>query len=302
MIKPNSWSTWPAPAKLNLFLRIVGLRADGYHLLQTVFRLLDWGDEIRLRVRDDGAIVRVAGANVIGADDDLAVRAAHALRHATGTRLGADIVVEKKIPIGAGLGGGSSDAASVLLALNELWHTRCSREQLAGLGLMLGADVPVFVRGHSAWAEGIGEKLTQMELPRCWYVMLDAGIHVSTGALFQAPELTRNAVPATIPGFVSGIIRDNAFEPVVRARCPQVAVALDWLGQFGAARLSGTGGAVFLEVETEREARAIAEKCPREFIAWVARGVDVSPLEEALTRSRSREGAPLDCRLRGNDC
>ncbi|HEX6612452.1 MAG TPA: 4-(cytidine 5'-diphospho)-2-C-methyl-D-erythritol kinase [Rhodanobacteraceae bacterium] len=280
----HDWTIWPAPAKLNLFLRVIGRRADGYHLLQTVFRLLDWGDEIRLRVRNDGAIVRVEGSGSIRAEEDLAVRAARALQVATGMRLGAEIAVDKRIPMGAGLGGGSSDAATVLVALDALWKTGLSRAQLAEIGLGLGADVPVFVHGRSAWAEGIGEKLIPLELPPRWYVILDTRVHVSTAGLFQAPELTRNAAPATMAGFTSGAIRDNGFEPVARARYRQVASALDWLGLAGTARLSGSGGAVFLECKDEAAARGIAAQCPAEFTAHVAEGVNVSPLEAALDK------------------
>ena len=282
----NEWSAWPAPAKLNLFLRIVGRRPDGYHDLQTVFRLLDWGDEIGLRVRDDGRIERRPGPAAIPQDDDLCVRAARALQQTTGTRKGVEIAVTKRIPVGAGLGGGSSDAATALVALNALWNTGLTRVELAGIGLGLGADVSVFVHGRSAWAEGVGERLTPLPLPPRWYVVLDPHVHVATAALFQATELTRNAVPATIPGFVSGMIADNAFEPVARGRHPQVTAALDWLGGHGGARLSGSGGAVFLECEGEMAARGIAARCPAEFTAIVAKGVDVSPLEEALQRMR----------------
>ncbi|HEY3521592.1 MAG TPA: 4-(cytidine 5'-diphospho)-2-C-methyl-D-erythritol kinase [Rhodanobacteraceae bacterium] len=284
----NGWSTWPAPAKVNLFLRIVGRRADGYHLLQTVFRLLDWGDEIRLRVREDGEIVRVQGSGSITAEDDLAVRAARALQRASGTRLGVDIALDKYIPVGAGLGGGSSDAATTLVALNALWQTGMPRTRLAEIGLALGADVPVFVRGRSAWAEGVGEKLTPLELPPRWYAILDPHVHVSTAELFQAPELTRNAAPATIAGFVSGGITDNAFEPVARARYPRVAAALDWLNGFGVARLSGSGGAVFLECDDETRAREVAMHCPAQFTAIVAKGLDISPLDQALVRYQNQ--------------
>ena len=278
----DGWSTWPAPAKLNLFLRIVGRRADGYHLLQTVFRLLDWGDEIQLRVRVDGEIVRAAGCDAIHPEEDLAVRAARALQAATGTRLGADIAIQKHIPLGAGLGGGSSDAATALVALNALWKAGLSRAQLAEIGVKLGADVPVFVHGRSAWAEGVGEKLVPLELPPRWYVILDPRVHVATAELFQAPELTRNAEPATMTGFTSGTIRDNGFEPVARARCREVAAALDWLGGFGFARLSGSGGAVFLECEDEASAHGIAARCPKEFTAIVARGTNISSLQRLL--------------------
>jgi 4-diphosphocytidyl-2-C-methyl-D-erythritol kinase len=288
----SGWTAWPAPAKLNLFLRIVGRRADGYHLLQTVFRLLDWHDEIRLRVREGGAIVRVEGPGSIRAEEDLVVRAARALQAATGTRLGADIAVNKRIPVGAGLGGGSSDAATVLVALNALWGTGLPRARLAEIGLRLGADVPVFVHGRSAWAEGVGERLTPLELPPRWYVILDPRVHVSTAELFQAPELTRNAAPATMTGFASGAVRDNGFEPVARARYREVASALDWLGRFGTARLSGSGGAVFLECEDEAVARGIAARCPAEFSTHVAQGVEVSPLEAALDkRNKAVTGA-----------
>ena len=286
----HGWSTWPAPAKLNLFLRIVGRRTDGYHLLQTVFRLLDWSDEIQLRVRNDGAIVRVTGCDAINPEDDLVVRAARALQVATGTRLGAEIAVDKRIPMGAGLGGGSSDAATALVALNALWKTGLPRKRLAEIGLALGADVPVFVHGRSAWAEGVGEQLTPLELPPCWYVVLDPRVHVPTAELFQAPELTRNAASATIAGFTSGAIRDNGFEPVARVRYREVAAALDWLGGYGVARLSGSGGAVFLECNDEASARGIAARCPEEFTAIVARGVNVSPLETALEARRAAAG------------
>jgi 4-diphosphocytidyl-2-C-methyl-D-erythritol kinase len=286
----DGWSVWPAPVKLNLFLRIVGRRADGYHLLQTVFRLLDWGDEIQLRVREDGAIERVAGSDAINPEKDLAVRAARALQAATGTRRGVEIKVDKRIPAGAGLGGGSSDAATALVALNALWKTGLPRERLAEIGLALGADVPVFVHGRSAWAEGVGEQLTPLELPSRWYVVLDPRVHVPTAELFQAPELTRNAASATITGFTSGAIRDNGFEPVARVRYREVAAALDWLGGFGVARLSGSGGAVFLECDDEASARGIAARCPEEFTAIVARGVNVSPLETALEARRAAAG------------
>lgn len=281
------WSAWPAPAKLNLFLRVIGRRVDGYHDLQTVFRLLDWGDEIRLRVRDDGVISRVAGCDAVDVEDDLAVRAARTLQQTTAARFGADIDIDKNIPIGAGLGGGSSDAATVLIALNTLWDIQLSRDELAQIGLQLGADVPVFVHGRSAWAEGVGEKLTPLELPPRWYVILVPHVHVSTAALFQAPELTRNAAPATIPGFVSGGIEDNVFAPVARAHYPQVAAALDALSRFGNARLSGSGGAVFLECGDATKAREVAAQCAQEFVTHVARGVNVSPLQAKLEQHRS---------------
>ncbi|MDE1958345.1 MAG: 4-(cytidine 5'-diphospho)-2-C-methyl-D-erythritol kinase [Xanthomonadaceae bacterium] len=279
-----AWTLWPAPAKLNLFLHILGRRADGYHRLQTVFRLLDWGDSVRLRPRADGAIVRVAGAQGIAADDDLAVRAARALKVATGCPLGVEIAVDKRIPVGAGLGGGSSDAATTLVALNRIWGCGLDDDALAALGLHLGADVPVFVRGHNAWAEGIGEVLTPIVLPPRWYVLLDPGVHVATAPLFQAPELTRNAAEETIPRFLDGMVTGNAFEPVVRARHPAVAMAMSWLAGSGLARLSGSGGSVFLETRSHADAADIAARCPVQYTARVARGAEISALTLAVER------------------
>ncbi|MEO7073507.1 MAG: 4-(cytidine 5'-diphospho)-2-C-methyl-D-erythritol kinase [Rhodanobacter sp.] len=280
----GDWSVWPAPAKLNLFLRISGRRADGYHNLQTVFRLLDWGDEIRLRVRTDGVLQRVGGVPGVPADADLTLRAARALREHAGVTAGADIELRKRIPMGGGLGGGSSDAATVLLALNALWGIGLDEEALAGLGRALGADVPVFVRGRSAWAEGVGERLTPLALPRRHYVVVDPHVQVPTAALFQAAELTRNAPAATISSFVSGETVDNAFAPVARARYPAVAAAMDWLGRFGLARLSGSGGSVFLETGSFDRALAVARQCPSTFTARAVSGLAASPVHATLAR------------------
>ena len=278
----EGWSVWPAPAKLNLSLRIVGRRADGYHLLQTVFRLLDWGDTVYLRVRDDGRIVRVAGPEDVPADDDLGVRAARLLQAASGCRLGADIAIDKSIPQGGGLGGGSSDAATVLRALNRIWACALDEEALARLGLRLGADVPVFVRGANALAEGVGEVLTPLDLAPAWYVVVAPGVAVPTATLFRAPELTRDAAPETIARLSCGAVRDNAFEPVVRARYPAVAAALDWLGGSSAARLSGSGACIFAELADRASAERIARDCPAPWKAWVATGAQRSPLLAAL--------------------
>lgn len=285
----GEWTVWPAPAKLNLFLRITGRRPDGYHELQTVFRLLDWGDEIRLRVRDDGQVRRMHDLPGLPECADLVVRAAQLLQRHAGNTSGVDIEVEKRIPMGGGLGGGSSDAATVLVALNRLWQLDLDEDVLAELGRQLGADVPVFVRGRSAWAEGIGEQLTPLALPSRHYVVLDPHDAVPTAALFQATELTRNAPQATISSFVSGETTENVFESVVRARHPRVAAALDWLGGFGRARLSGSGGCVFLEAKSFDRAVAIAAQCPAAFTAQVAAGVDVSPLQHALARHRGAD-------------
>ncbi|HXD82957.1 MAG TPA: 4-(cytidine 5'-diphospho)-2-C-methyl-D-erythritol kinase [Rudaea sp.] len=288
----DAWTTWPAPAKLNLFLHIVGRRADGYHELQTAFQLLDWGDTIRLRVREDGVVARVAGLENVAPENDLAVRAASALQSASGSNFGADIAVEKRIPTGGGLGGGSSDAATVLVALNKLWNTQLSGDALTEIGRRLGADVSVFVRGRTAWAEGVGDELTAIELPPRHFVIVDPQVAVPTAALFQAPELTRDTPATTISRFLEGMETANAFAPVARARFPQVAAALDWLGRFGEARLSGSGGCSFVAVKSEREAQAIVAECPPQFRAWAARGVNRSPLHEEMDRFKPGGPSP----------
>ena len=287
-LEPRSgWSLWPAPAKLNLFLQIVGRRADGYHLLQTVFQLLGWGDEVGLKTRSDGQIRRLRGAEGVAAESDLVVRAARALQAATGCELGAEIDVDKRIPAGGGLGGGSSDAATVLVALNNLWRTSLNTDELADIGLQLGADVPVFVRGHSAWAEGVGEVLTPVDLPSRWFLVVDRGISVPTAELFQATELTRDAPSATISDFVSGKLRGNAFEPVLRLRAPAVARALDELGKHAPAQLTGTGGGVFAAFDHRERAEAARAALPSGWRAWVVEGVNTSPLHRYLETRRA---------------
>jgi len=280
--RADGWTAWPAPAKLNLFLHIVGRRADGYHLLQTVFQLLDWGDDVRLRVREDGDILRLDPLAGVEAEADLAVRAARALREASGTRLGADIAIEKRIPLGGGLGGGSSDAATTLVALNAMWDTGLDEHALARLAAGLGADVPVFVHGRSAWAEGIGDQLTPLRLPDRWFVVIDPAASVPTRDLFQAAELTRNSQPLTIPLFASGVPTCNVFEPVVRERFPTVAAALDWLARCGESRLSGSGGCIFAPVASREAGLAVLADCPAGMRGVVARGVAESPLRERL--------------------
>ena len=278
-----SWSAWPAPAKLNLFLRITGRRADGYHLLQTVFRLLDWGDTVHLRVRTDGRIVR-HGASAAGVDeaDDLAVIAARHLQALAGTGLGADIRVEKRIPVGGGFGGGSSDAATVLLALDHLWGTGLGLERLAALGLQLGADVPVFVRGNNAWAEGVGELLTPVPLPPAWYLLADPGVRISTAELFQSPQLTRDARAATMSDFVSGVPLGNAFEPVLRSREPAIEAMFATLARHGLPRLTGSGSGCFVEFANREPAQAALTALPSGIKAWLAQGAVRSPLHVAL--------------------
>jgi len=282
----NAGGPWfPAPAKLNLFLHITGRRADGYHELQSVFRLLDWGDRVRLQVREDGQVRRV-GPSVPGVAeaDDLAVRAAVLLKNHTNVAQGADITVEKRIPAGGGFGGGSSDAATVLVALNALWKTGLDEDALAGLGLQLGADVPVFVRGRNAWAEGVGEQLTPLALPPAWYVIADPGVHVPTAALFASPDLTRDAPVAKIADFASGSLLGNAFEPVLRRREPAVEAVLIALDRIGRARLTGSGSGCFVEFATRAAAEQGLARLPKELRAWVAAGVERSPLLDVLER------------------
>lgn len=280
----HGWSQWPAPAKLNLFLRIPGRRVDGYHLLQTVFRLLDWGDTVHLRVRDDGEIVRhgnpVAG---VAQADDLAVRAAMLLQSESGSPLGADIAIDKRIPVGGGFGGGSSDAATVLVALDVLWATGLGEERLAALALQLGADVPVFVRGRNAWAEGIGEQLTPIRLPPAWYLLVNPGVHIATAELFQCAELTRDAPPATIADFVSGKPLGNAFEPVLRGREPAINAVFAALSQVGTPHLTGSGSGCFVAFASRESAESALSVLPSGLDAWLAAGVEHSPLH-ALAR------------------
>jgi len=275
---------WPAPAKLNLFLHILGRRADGYHELQTCFQFVDLCDDISIRVRSDGSIRRGAGAAGVAAEADLCVRAAQALKSAAGCPLGADISVIKRIPMGAGLGGGSSDAATCLVALNRLWGLDWSIAKLAELGLKLGADVPVFVHGRVAWAEGAGERLTPLYTPlappECNYLIIKPNTFVSTKDVFQDPELTRNSPPITIHGFLASGGRNDCLA-VVRRRYPEVARAIDWLSLFGAARLTGTGACVFMACEPT-QAREIVGKLPPAFEAFLARGLNDSPLLERL--------------------
>jgi 4-diphosphocytidyl-2-C-methyl-D-erythritol kinase len=275
---------WPAPAKLNLMLHIVGRRPDGYHELQTVFQLIDLCDRIRITVREDGMIRRPQGPAGVPEDDDLVVRAARALQQASGTPLGADLEVSKVIPMGGGLGGGSSDAATTLVALNAMWRAGLGSEQIAAIGGKLGADVPVFVHGASAWAEGVGERLTPLGMPgESWYLVIFPGVAVPTAAVFQAPELTRNSPPTTMRGFLETGGRNDC-EAVVRARFPAVAEALDWLARHAPARLTGTGSCVFAKFARAADAERVAARVPDDWRAFVARGMDRSPLLEELDR------------------
>lgn len=269
---------WSAPAKLNLFLHITGRRADGYHLLQTVFQFLDYGDRLHFDVREDGVVHRVTDIADIEADDDLTVRAARLLQKSTNCRFGVDIVLDKRLPMGGGLGGGSSDAATTLVALNQLWGTQLSQQALMALGLMLGADVPVFINGVAAWAEGVGEQLVPLALPEPWYVVIIPPCHVSTAEIFNLEDLTRNNEPITIERFLEGE-GGNVCEPLVAKRYPLVAKALAWLGYYAPARMSGTGACVFAAFDDESRAREVLGHKPDEFAGFVAKGVNISPLK-----------------------
>lgn len=274
---------WLAPAKLNLFLHVVGRRADGYHLLQTVFRLIDLCDELDVAVDRSGRIVPEHRLPGVDPEQDLVSRAARALRQAAldagrtdAVHWGARIRLTKRIPMGGGLGGGSSDAATTLRALNRLWGADLPAEALERIGLSLGADVPVFLRGRSAWGEGVGEILTPVELPERWYTVVHPGVHVPTAAVFQAPDLTRNTPPTTIPGFFASGGRNDC-EPVVRRLYPEVAEALDWLARSAPARLTGTGACVFAEFASAAEAERLAARVPDRWRSFVARGLDRAP-------------------------
>lgn len=285
----QGFQAYLAPAKINLFLHITGQRADGYHLLQTVFRLLDFYDTIYLKPTTSKEIKRVNQVANVPEAQDLCVRAATLLQQHTQCRLGVEIAVEKRIPMGGGLGGGSSDAATVLLTLNRLWQLNLPREELQALGLRLGADVPFFIYGSNAWAEGVGEQLQSINLKPAYYVVLNPNIHVSTAQIFANKQLTKNAIPKTMSGF-SGMTNSatgnvsvefiNHLEKIVCCDYPAVSACLTWLKQFGDARMSGSGASVFLEVPNKETAVEICNQKPKEMDGFVAKGLDQHPLFE----------------------
>jgi 4-diphosphocytidyl-2-C-methyl-D-erythritol kinase len=289
----ESWSTgWPAPAKLNLFLHIIGRRADGYHLLQTVFQPLSVGDTLAFLPLPREEVRLETPLPGVDPDSDLVVRAARRLKAETGYTGGAAIRVNKRLPMGGGLGGGSSDAATTLVALNHLWGLGLDEDRLAGLGLELGADLPVFVRGRAAWAEGVGDLLTPIDLPEPWFLVIDPAVSVSTADLFADPELTRNCPPITIADFLSG--RDvNVFEPLVRARYPEVDRAMRWLErEAGNARLTGTGACLFAVTQGLESAEALLASLPAPWRGFAARGLNRSPLLDRLDREASLKPGP----------
>ena len=270
---------YPAPAKLNLMLRVTGRRADGYHLLQTVIRFIDYGDTLTFRVREDGVVGRVNDVEGVPAADDLAVRAAQRLRRACGTRLGVDITLEKRLPLGGGLGGGSSDAATTLVALNDLWRAGLSRERLLALALELGADVPVFVGGRNALAEGIGERLAPLNLLPAWYLVLIPPVQVPTARIFSDNQLKRDSKPIKITAF-SVEQAGNDLEPVVCREYPEVARHLAWLRQAAPAWVTGSGACVFAAFPTEQAARRVWDQAPGGMRGFIARGLERHPLHD----------------------
>ncbi|ADE12582.1 4-(cytidine 5'-diphospho)-2-C-methyl-D-erythritol kinase [Sideroxydans lithotrophicus] len=282
--------TCAAPAKLNLFLHVVGRRADGYHLLQTLFRFIDLNDTLRYTLRADGDVRRVDALDGVPPEQDLCVRAARLLQQETGCKQGVDIGLEKRIPMGGGLGGGSSDAATTLLALNRLWGLDLSRERLMQLGLRLGADVPVFVFGENAFAEGVGERLQPYPLPEAWYVVLCPPVHVPTVQIFTHPELTRNTISMTMralpkgPDFrvgrSDGLVLGNDLQAVACKLYPEVAEHLAWLAKFAPALMTGSGACVFAEFATEKEAQAVLQQLPPNMRGFVAQGLQQHPLKD----------------------
>jgi len=278
---PRTLGSCPAPAKLNLFLHVVGRRADGYHLLQSVFRYIDHGDKLSFSLRADGALLRTAEVPGVSEAQDLTLRAARLLQQTSGTHLGADIALHKRLPLGGGLGGGSSDAATALLALNRLWGLRWPRARLQDLAQQLGADVPVFVFGRSAFAEGVGERLQAVDLPPAWYLVLVPPVSVSTATVFADPELTRNSDPIKIHGFSAAAGR-NDLEAVVCRRHEEVARHLAWLRQFGPAAMTGSGACVFAAFDAETAAQQVFGRRPAGMQGFVTRGLDRHPLWEWL--------------------
>ncbi|HTD02863.1 4-(cytidine 5'-diphospho)-2-C-methyl-D-erythritol kinase [Undibacterium sp.] len=274
----------PAPAKLNLFLHVTGRRADGYHLLQTAFQLINRCDTLDIACRDDGVIRRCNELADVPADSDLIVRAARLLQSHTGSRLGADLTLHKHLPMGGGLGGGSSDAATTLMVLNHLWQTGLGRDELMRLGLQLGADVPFFIFGRNAFAEGVGEVLQAVETPEYWFVVIEPGVHVPTPAIFSAKELTRDTKPIKIADFSSHtkMFGKNDLQTVATAMFPQVDAAIKWLSTYGEARMTGSGACVFCAFSDESSAEQALRQVPDRWKSWKAEALHKHPLDYLL--------------------
>ncbi|WP_318518070.1 4-(cytidine 5'-diphospho)-2-C-methyl-D-erythritol kinase [Photobacterium leiognathi] len=274
-------SQWPAPAKLNLFLYITGQRPNGYHDLQTLFQFVDYGDTLTITPRRDNQLLLTPAIEGVKTEDNLIYRAAEALRQAANCELGADIHIDKILPMGGGLGGGSSNAATTLVALNRLWQTNLSVDELAEIGLKLGADVPVFVRGTSAFAEGVGEKLQPAEPDEKWFLVAKPDISIATVDIFTHPDLPRNTKKRSLEALLHGVY-ENDCEKIVRSLNPEVDQALSWLLEYAPSRLTGTGACVFSEFNTQEEANAILKILPDWLHGFVAKGVNTSPLMTAL--------------------
>ncbi|WP_337842594.1 4-(cytidine 5'-diphospho)-2-C-methyl-D-erythritol kinase [Rheinheimera sp.] len=267
----------PAPAKLNLFLHITGRRADGYHNLQTLFQLLDQGDELHFTPRHDGQVTLRCNLSELETPDNLVLRAAALLKNKASPAAGVDIYLDKQVPMGGGLGGGSSDAATALVALNQLWQLGLTKAELAALGLQLGADVPVFVHGQTAFAEGVGEQLKPVSLAEKYYLVVTPDVHVSTAVVFQHPDLPRNTTALTLAQLLNSDWKNDC-EALVKQLYPEVALVLDWLIEYAPSRMTGTGASVFAEFPDEFSARQTLHKLPSQWRAFVAKGVAQSPL------------------------
>ncbi|MCG7985426.1 MAG: 4-(cytidine 5'-diphospho)-2-C-methyl-D-erythritol kinase [Candidatus Thiodiazotropha lotti] len=276
----------PAPAKLNLMLRIVGRREDGYHDLQTVFQFIDRQDRLDFKYRPDGQIVITNPLPEVPEQQNLCFRAAKMLQQITGTDAGVELTLHKILPMGGGLGGGSSDAATTLVALNHLWGLGLGQDQLMQLGGSLGADVPIFIHGQAAWAEGVGDKMTDIELPEPWFLVLNPACHVSTAEIFGQPDLTRNSPRIKIRAFLEGNSQNDCLA-VVRRRHPEVAQAMDWLDQYAVARLTGTGACLFAEFAERRAANEVLDRLPSDLTGFVARGLNRSPLLDQFQLEKS---------------
>ncbi|MBL1321311.1 MAG: 4-(cytidine 5'-diphospho)-2-C-methyl-D-erythritol kinase [Methylophaga sp.] len=272
---------WPAPAKINLFLHITGQRSDGYHELQTVFQFLDYCDYLQFEITEQSDIRLMHSIDGVNDNDNLIVRAAKLLQRSAKVERGVIISLDKKLPMGGGLGGGSSNAATTLVALNQLWKCQLSSDDLAQLGIGLGADVPIFIHGHAAWAEGVGEELLVISPPEPWYVVVVPDCHVSTAEVFSLPELTRDCRSITISRFLSGEGR-NVCEDVVKKNYPPVAEALDWLSQYGSPRMTGTGACVFADFKSQQQAQKVLAILPENWQGFVAKGCNESPLTQCI--------------------
>ncbi|THB67297.1 MAG: 4-(cytidine 5'-diphospho)-2-C-methyl-D-erythritol kinase [Gammaproteobacteria bacterium] len=275
-----SVESWPAPGKLNLFLHITGRREDGYHLLQTVFQFFDYGDSLQFEITNNGVISRETEIVGVPPEQDLIIRAAEMLQQRSGTMYGTRIKITKRLPMGGGIGGGSSDAATTLVALNRLWQIGLSTQELAEMGLKLGADVPVFIHGRACWAEGVGELITPIELDEPWYIILKPQCEVPTKDIFSDSALTRDTTYMKMPAFQEEL--GNDCEAVVRKRFPLVSQALDWLSQYGKAKLTGTGACMFAAYNTKEEAQKVLDKKPDWLEGFIAKGLNYSPLQSKL--------------------